>query len=1175
MLIDIVRFEWRYHTRQPSYAGSSLLFLILGYFFAATGFGPAGANFNSPSSIIEASGLLSLASVFVAAIFCIDAVVRDRESKLEEIIFSTAAPKRDFLLGRFVGAFLATSTAVLPCLLGQMVGAQLPLRQGTIGAFAFLAYLEAAATMLLPNVFFVCVILFVVAALTRSSVATYTASMFIYVFYLVTAMLTDSPMMAGASREATIGTMTALADPFGLSAYFAATGFWTVAAKNSRLIPLDGLFGVNRLLWICVAVAAWLVLFRAFHFRLLEARRRSKTKPVTAEPSENAAFAAPSGARLHAPVHPGNLAALARSTRLEIALLLRNRAFLVLALLWCVLVGIEMISDTSIGEYGAALMPAGGTLAGTLARPLHLMCVVLLIYFSGEVVWRERSVRIVDVINAASPAGLVFVASKWAALAVMFGAIGLSAVLAGVVIQAALSYPLQPWPLLQVALANEARLAILSAAAVLIHTVARSKHVGLLMVLLLVLVAEVGERVGLHPLLQLANAPFGEYSDVTGLRGLGATFGAWMGHWSLLAIILSLLAAARWRRGLAPRAPMGALAAATAAFLVSGCALYYDTNVLKEYSTPDDVLEWKAAYERKYSSYKRLPRPSVTHIAAVVELYPNEERYRVAGRLDLRNDSTSPIDRFLVAVRDDASDVELRVSGATPTATDELFGQTLFELATPLAPGAATSLRFDLAYDERGLRSGRMPVTANGTMLQSFRIFPSIGYRRGYEIEDEDQRKEFGLAATKRQSRSDEVPGDEESDDWTTLDLTVSTARGETAVTSGDLVKQWHESDRSFFRYVTARPVRNHISIASSRYTVESADAAGKNVELHFHPSHDANVARILDTTRKALAYHAEQFGRYPHDALRIAEVPSSFAVGGYAQPGALYLGERRVMQVDPTRSKGVDLVARRVAHEVAHQWWGLGLAPANVDGALLITESLAKYSEIVVTEEMLGPAHTRRLLDFELDRYLGGRATATDERPLRSTLGDPWLYYAKGAIVLNAIRHLVGEESMNRALRTFYARHSGPNGASTSRHLVEALKTAAKDDDDRRLIEQWLSDTAVYDLRVTDAMAKPLADGRYEVSAALHAEHVTEEGTSHSRRATNERLAVEITDDAGKVLLSTAVHMRGVSAPVRFVVTGRPARITIDPALTRIDPTQRDNTAALETTARSSGPPA
>jgi hypothetical protein len=564
----------------------------------------------------------------------------------------------------------------------------------------------------------------------------------------------------------------------------------------------------------------------------------------------------------------------------------------------------------------------------------------------------------------------------------------------------------------------------------------------------------------------------------------------------------------------------------------------------------------------------------VTHIAAVVELYPNEERYRVAGRLRLRNDGTSPIDRLLVAVPYDASDVELRLSSATPIATDDLFGQTLFELAAPLAPGATTSLRFDVAYEERGLRSGRMPVTANGTMLQSFRMFPSIGYRRGYEIEDEDQRKEFGLAARKRQSRSDEVPGEEESDDWTTFDLTVSTARGETAVTTGDLVKQWHEGDRSFFRYVTVRPVRNHISIASSRYAVESADAAGKKVELHFHPSHDANVARILDVTRKSLAYHTEQVGRYPHDALRIAEVPSSFAVAGYAQPGALYLGERRVMQIDPTRSKGVDVVARRVAHEVSHQWWGLGLAPANVDGALLITESLAKYSEIVVTEKMFGPAHTRLLLDHELDRYLGGRARAPDERPLRATLGDPWLYYAKGAIVLNAIRHLVGEESMNRALRTFYARHSGPNGASNSRHLIEALKTAAKDDEGRRLIEQWLSDTAVYDLRVTDAMAKPLADGRYAVSAALHAEHVTENGTSPSRRATNERLVLEIRDAEGKVLLTTAVRMTGASAPVRFVVTGRPAHITIDPALTRIDPTQRDNTAALESTTRSSGLP-
>lgn len=103
------------------------------------------------------------------------------------------------------------------------------------------------------------------------------------------------------------------------------------------------------------------------------------------------------------------------------------------------------------------------------------------------------------------------------------------------------------------------------------------------------------------------------------------------------------------------------------------------------------------------------------------------------------------------------------------------------------------------------------------------------------------------------------------------------------------------------------------------------------------------------------------------------------------------------------------------------------------------------------------------------------------------------------------------------------------------------------------------------YDLRVTDAHAKPLADGRYEVSASLHAEHVTEHGASSSRRATGERLAVEIGDAEGKVLLATSVRMTDLSAPVRFTVTGRPARITLDPALTRIDPTQRDNTAALE----------
>src|SRR6185503_18296611 len=113
----------------------------------------------------------------------------------------------------------------------------------------------------------------------------------------------------------------------------------------------------------------------------------------------------------------------------------------------------------------------------------------------------------------------------------------------------------------------------------------------------------------------------------------------------------------------------------------------------------------------------------------------------------------------------------------------------------------------------------------------------------------------------------------------------------------------------------------------------------------------------------------------YPYAQLRMAEVPSYWQMGGYATPTAIFFAENRTLLVDQRDPNRPDLVGRRVAHEVAHQWWGCRLIPASVEGAPLLVESLTKYSELMVMEKMHGRRHVRRLLDYEVDQYLTGRA--------------------------------------------------------------------------------------------------------------------------------------------------------------------------------------------------------
>ena len=126
MLREIVRFEWRYHTRQVAFLAASLLFLLLGFALSVTRFGPDNVAVSSPYLVTEAFGLMSLLALIAAGIFAANAVLRDDDCRMSEIVHSTPVGKLSFLLGRFGGAFLATLTVVACSGLGMAAGALMP-----------------------------------------------------------------------------------------------------------------------------------------------------------------------------------------------------------------------------------------------------------------------------------------------------------------------------------------------------------------------------------------------------------------------------------------------------------------------------------------------------------------------------------------------------------------------------------------------------------------------------------------------------------------------------------------------------------------------------------------------------------------------------------------------------------------------------------------------------------------------------------------------------------------------------------------------------------------------------------------------------------------------------------------------------------------------------------------
>jgi aminopeptidase N len=109
-------------------------------------------------------------------------------------------------------------------------------------------------------------------------------------------------------------------------------------------------------------------------------------------------------------------------------------------------------------------------------------------------------------------------------------------------------------------------------------------------------------------------------------------------------------------------------------------------------------------------------------------------------------------------------------------------------------------------------------------------------------------------------------------------------------------------------------------------------------------------VARFARGVRASLDYYTQNFGPYPLKQLRIVEFPR-YASFAYAYPGTISYAEAFGWLTKVDERVHFDLPTAVVAHEVAHQWWGYQVVPAPVAGAGLLSEVLAQYSALMVTE--------------------------------------------------------------------------------------------------------------------------------------------------------------------------------------------------------------------------------
>jgi aminopeptidase N len=413
---------------------------------------------------------------------------------------------------------------------------------------------------------------------------------------------------------------------------------------------------------------------------------------------------------------------------------------------------------------------------------------------------------------------------------------------------------------------------------------------------------------------------------------------------------------------------------------------------------------------------------------------------------------------------------------------------------------------------------------------------------------------------------------DARREEWLTVDATVSTAEDQIAIGPGDLVREWRQDGRRYFQYRTAQPTTPRFGFVSGRYQVRRVNHHGVSVEVYHHPAHGYNVEKMLTTTTRSLDMFGERFGPYPHQHLRIVELPGYWDFGAFALSGLIVWPEDRGFLTDDGRGGEVDLITRRLAHEVSHQWWGHQLYPAQVEGGTMLVETLAKYSEMLVLEATQGQGSLPPMLRYEREIYQLSRTNMPfPEPPLMRVVDLDYVYYSKGAIVMDALRDLIGEDALNRALRRLLREHGATSPPATTRDLLAALRAEAAPEH-HALIEEWIGEVSFLDLRIEAASAQALPDGRYRVTATVLGRKTYDPagGIKTTEVPLDEMIDVAVYADHplstnAAPLYAGKQRLRTGQTEVTFEVSGRPGFISLDPFERRIEAERADNIRELQ----------
>jgi len=237
-------------------------------------------------------------------------------------------------------------------------------------------------------------------------------------------------------------------------------------------------------------------------------------------------------------------------------------------------------------------------------------------------------------------------------------------------------------------------------------------------------------------------------------------------------------------------------------------------------------------------------------------------------------------------------------------------------------------------------------------------------------------------------------------------------------------------------------------------------------MRLLMQPGHVKQADRHMTILRQSLDHFDRWYGPYPYKQITLVDPPhGALRAGGMEYPTLFTAGTAWWM------AKGLHFVEIVSEHEFGHQYW-YGMVATNEFEDAWLDEGINSYTECKILDDILG----KNTSAFELwsmhesddAQQRNGYRDSADLDPMArfayqymngSSYGD--ITYGKTATVLLTLEKVIGVQTLQRSLRTYFMRYRFTH--PTKEDFLKTIEEVSGQN------LRWFFDQAVYGTAILD----------------------------------------------------------------------------------------------------------